>query len=595
MIRALWSGGPVTRPSPLLPARGRPRVPDPDPAAADHHRRRDAGRGAPGRPDRRRLERVRGQLRAEPAALSRGARGVGPAARGPAAVRRVPGRRLARRRRHRRDPLVPVAARDLAALARGRRRRGDRPRPDDGGRRRAGRCDRSLVGGPIGRPRSRAAAVDRRQVAGLTSDVHPIRSPDRPHPRLRPLRGPGPAQRRAVRAVQPARAARCGELAGPRHGLRWRSALAVVGLAARRPARRAPGSGRSRPRSVDVRTADDGAALTVTLTVTNSGTSLGSTTCRLSDPGLAAAARRHSSRAPRIAARRDARRSTRRSSGFGTASAAARRRVLHPVTARRARAFATDLARIGRRRILMDRYERVERVDYKSARDIVTEVDHLSEELIIAAIRERFPGDGDPRRGVRSSTRRATATRRRPGSAGSGSSTRSTGRSTTPTASRSSACRSRSRSTAGRPSGVVLDPTRDELFAATVDGPATLDGEPIDAIRQGQAVRLRRADGALGPIGRLAGAGRPQADPDLALDGLVGAGAGLRRERPVRRVHPAGRDVELGRRRGRPDRGASRGDRDRDGRRPVVRHRRASRGRSGRLPRRRPTTRRCSP
>ena len=41
----------------------------------------------------------------------------------------------------------------------------------------------------------------------------------------------------------------------------------------------------------------------------------------------------------------------------------------------------------------MDRYERVERVDYKSARDVVTEVDHLSEELIIEAIRAP-PDDG---------------------------------------------------------------------------------------------------------------------------------------------------------------------------------------------------------
>jgi len=29
--------------------------------------------------------------------------------------------------------------------------------------------------------------------------------------------------------------------------------------------------------------------------------------------------------------------------------------------------------------------------------------------------------------------------------------------------------------------GVVLDPTRDELFAAAADGPATLNGEPITA------------------------------------------------------------------------------------------------------------------
>ena len=41
----------------------------------------------------------------------------------------------------------------------------------------------------------------------------------------------------------------------------------------------------------------------------------------------------------------------------------------------------------------MDRYERLERIDYKSARDVVTEADHLSEALIIEAIRARFPDD----------------------------------------------------------------------------------------------------------------------------------------------------------------------------------------------------------
>ena len=41
----------------------------------------------------------------------------------------------------------------------------------------------------------------------------------------------------------------------------------------------------------------------------------------------------------------------------------------------------------------MDRYERLERIDYKSARDVVTEADHLSEALIIDAIRARHPGD----------------------------------------------------------------------------------------------------------------------------------------------------------------------------------------------------------
>ncbi len=56
-------------------------------------------------------------------------------------------------------------------------------------------------------------------------------------------------------------------------------------------------------------------------------------------------------------------------------------------------AFAVAVAaRAGE--ILMDRYERLERIDYKSARDVVTEADHLSEELIIAAIRAVSPDDG---------------------------------------------------------------------------------------------------------------------------------------------------------------------------------------------------------
>ncbi len=55
--------------------------------------------------------------------------------------------------------------------------------------------------------------------------------------------------------------------------------------------------------------------------------------------------------------------------------------------------FARQLAeRAGR--ILFERYERVEQVDHKSMRDVVTEVDHLSEHLVIDAIRAAFPGDG---------------------------------------------------------------------------------------------------------------------------------------------------------------------------------------------------------
>src|SRR4051794_19289756 len=56
-------------------------------------------------------------------------------------------------------------------------------------------------------------------------------------------------------------------------------------------------------------------------------------------------------------------------------------------------AFAIDAAqRAGV--VLMDRYERLERIRHKSARDVVTEADHLSEELIIASIRTHSAGDG---------------------------------------------------------------------------------------------------------------------------------------------------------------------------------------------------------
>lgn len=43
--------------------------------------------------------------------------------------------------------------------------------------------------------------------------------------------------------------------------------------------------------------------------------------------------------------------------------------------------------------LLVDRAERVGQIDFKSAKDVVTEVDHLSEALILGAIRKAFPGD----------------------------------------------------------------------------------------------------------------------------------------------------------------------------------------------------------
>jgi myo-inositol-1(or 4)-monophosphatase len=55
-------------------------------------------------------------------------------------------------------------------------------------------------------------------------------------------------------------------------------------------------------------------------------------------------------------------------------------------------AFAVEVAnRAGE--LQVDRSERVGRIDFKSAKDVVTEVDHLSEALILDAIRAAFPGD----------------------------------------------------------------------------------------------------------------------------------------------------------------------------------------------------------
>jgi myo-inositol-1(or 4)-monophosphatase len=42
----------------------------------------------------------------------------------------------------------------------------------------------------------------------------------------------------------------------------------------------------------------------------------------------------------------------------------------------------------------VERYERLERIVHKSDKDVVTEVDHLSEEAILEAIRAAFPADG---------------------------------------------------------------------------------------------------------------------------------------------------------------------------------------------------------
>ena len=140
--------------------------------------------------------------------------------------------------------------------------------------------------------------------------------------------------------------------------------------------------------------------------------------------------------------------------------------------------FATDLARRAGD-LLMDRYERVERISKKSARDVVTEVDHLSEELILDAIRSTYPDDAIL--AEESGEHHAVAGAAPPGEGRTwvvdpldGTINYANGI--------PFFCVSIALVIRGEPAvGVVRDPTRDETFAATRDGVATRDGEPIRA------------------------------------------------------------------------------------------------------------------
>ena len=140
--------------------------------------------------------------------------------------------------------------------------------------------------------------------------------------------------------------------------------------------------------------------------------------------------------------------------------------------------FATDVARRAGA-LLIDSYERLERIDYKSKRDVVTNADYASERLVIDAIKARYPGDAI----LAEESGEHAGVLRDDGS--------HNGRTWVidpldGTVNYANGipyyCVSIGFVVDDKPSvGVIFDPARDDLYSATADGPATLDDEPIQA------------------------------------------------------------------------------------------------------------------
>ena len=145
-------------------------------------------------------------------------------------------------------------------------------------------------------------------------------------------------------------------------------------------------------------------------------------------------------------------------------------------------AFATDVAgQAGG--ILLDTYGRVATIDYKSKRDVVTDADYASERLIIQAIKERYPDDA-----ILAEESGEHAGMLRDDGSGNGRTWVIDPLDGTVNYANGIPfyCVSIGLVVDDRPSvGVVLDPARDDLYSATVDGPACLGGERVRASTKG--------------------------------------------------------------------------------------------------------------
>ena len=216
-------------------------------------------------------------------------------------------------------------------------------------------------------------------------------------------------------------------------------------------------------------------------------------------------------------------------------------------------AFARSIAEEAGR-ILSERYERVERIDFKSAKDVVTEVDHLSEELILGAIRRTFPGDGIL--AEESGAHQGSGTQAHV-EAGDGLPSGGDGRAAA-AASRALTsgrtwivdpvdgtinyangipyfCVSVGLVVDGRPAaGAVHDPMRGETFSAVADGGAWLagsGGRRDPRLGEGDADRLGRP-----PARSAAGRSRPGRGPCARRSGCRGRWARRRSRSPTSRT-----------------------------------------------------------
>jgi myo-inositol-1(or 4)-monophosphatase len=132
--------------------------------------------------------------------------------------------------------------------------------------------------------------------------------------------------------------------------------------------------------------------------------------------------------------------------------------------------------------IQMERYEHLERIEAKGPRDVVTEVDHLCEKLVLDAVHDRYPNDGFYAEEI--------------GEVAAPSGTAS-GRAwivdpLDGTVNYANGipffCISIALISNGRPvAGVVYDPARDETFAGAIDGASLRNGQPV---RVGRKERL---------------------------------------------------------------------------------------------------------